>query len=519
MSTQFTNRQWRLPNEENKSKVSNYSMDFDGINDYIDVTNGEFDFSGNFTVSVWAKWNATGYPTNSTGIIDFNKQSPSNKEIFIGPGFGSNFNNVYIQWDGNGKHYTGLNAGDNQWHNIIVTGTGTNGSIKTYLDGNELTTYSSTSYGVTGGVNVIGKNTAFSGRYFKGSIDGVAIFDYALSSSQVTTLYGSSSTGIGNPMSLSPKPVAFYQLGDKSAFNGANYLAPNIAAEEADGDIATSYSPYALDFDSASSDYINCGNDSSLNTNALTVSCWVKAPAFTPAVGPAIISKDAQSSTNRSFGFLFVYTSFLFQNWDSAGNENRVTISNATIPINTDGQWHHLVATIDGTTNANGIKVYIDNVVVGQATATATGIRTSTVPFFIGGSGSTGSTYSWNGQISNVSYWDVALTSAQVSELYNEGVPSNLNNHSAYSNLVSWWQLGSNSSFNTNWTVLDEKGSNNGTSANMTEDAIVDGVGSSANGLSSGMGGDEVIGDAPYSTANSLSVNMDVEDRVTDTPS
>jgi hypothetical protein len=32
------------------------------------------------------------------------------------------------------------------------------------------------------------------------------------------------------------------------------------------------------------------------------------------------------------------------------------------------------------------------------------------------------------------------------------------------------------------------------------------------------MGGDEVIGDAPYSTSNSLSVNMDVEDRTTDTP-
>ena len=124
-----------------------------------------------------------------------------------------------------------------------------------------------------------------------------------------------------------------------------------------------------------------------------------------------------------------------------------------------------------------------------------------------------------NGYLSNASIWNTALTSAQVTEIYNEGVPSNLNNHSAYSNLTNWWQLGSNNSFNTNWTVLDEKGSNNGTSSNIGEDAIVDGVGSYANGLSSGMGGDEVIGDAPYSTANSLSVNMDVLDRVTDTPS
>ena len=81
--------------------------------------------------------------------------------------------------------------------------------------------------------------------------------------------------------------------------------------------------------------------------------------------------------------------------------------------------------------------------------------------------------------------------------------------------------MGSNSSFNTNWTVLDEvtASGNNGTSVNMGEDAIVDGVGSYANGLSSGMGGDEVIGSAPFSDANSLSINMDVLDRVEDTPS
>jgi hypothetical protein len=125
----------------------------------------------------------------------------------------------------------------------------------------------------------------------------------------------------------------------------------------------------------------------------------------------------------------------------------------------------------------------------------------------------------FNGSISNVSVWNAGLTSSQVTEIYNEGVPSNLNNHSAYSNLVSWWQLGSNSSFNTNWTVLDEKGSNNGTSVNMIESDITDGVNSYANGLSSGMGGDEIVGDAFGSSANSLSVNMDVLDRTEDTPS
>ena len=52
----------------------------------------------------------------------------------------------------------------------------------------------------------------------------------------------------------------------------------------------------------------------------------------------------------------------------------------------------------------------------------------------------------------------------------------------------------------------------------MSEVDIVNGVGYSSNGVSTNMS-DNVIGDAPYSTANSLSVNMDVLDRTTDIPS
>ena len=50
----------------------------------------------------------------------------------------------------------------------------------------------------------------------------------------------------------------------------------------------------------------------------------------------------------------------------------------------------------------------------------------------------------------------------------------------------------------------------------MTNDDIVNGVGYSANGL--GTSSIDIKGDAPYSTANGLSENMDVLDRTLDTP-
>ena len=96
-------------------------------------------------------------------------------------------------------------------------------------------------------------------------------------------------------------------------------------------------------------------------------------------------------------------------------------------------------------------------------------------------------------------------------------IATNLNTFSGTAP-IAWWQLGSNSSFDTNWTCLNE-GSLTGfdaVSANMVNDDIVNGVGYSANGL--GTSSIDIVGDAPYSTANGISENMDVLDRTTDVP-
>ena len=51
-------------------------------------------------------------------------------------------------------------------------------------------------------------------------------------------------------------------------------------------------------------------------------------------------------------------------------------------------------------------------------------------------------------------------------------------------------------------------------SVNMTISDLVNGVGTTANGVSSGMSEGNLVGDAPYSTANALSTNMVVTSRV-----
>ena len=48
----------------------------------------------------------------------------------------------------------------------------------------------------------------------------------------------------------------------------------------------------------------------------------------------------------------------------------------------------------------------------------------------------------FHGYMDEVSIWNSALNSTQISEIYNGGQTTNLKDHSLYSNLVSWWRMG-----------------------------------------------------------------------------
>lgn len=728
MATEFYNRNWRMPNSwngstDNNSKVSNYSMSFDG-SEFID-TNSTFNTLTSFSISVWFKADDTAGTVRSIVSTRANGLSTSKGlDIYISA-------NVLTGrvYDNGATEVTQSFTDTSSWHNVVMTYDGT--TLELFLDNSSIGTATG-SYDSTGATNlIIGKFTVASSYYFDGKIDHLAIFDYALSASQVTALYGNSTDGVGNPMSLSAKPKFYYPIGDYAAFNGSEYLVPNGALSD-----------YVFDFNGSTS-YITYNRNPSISTSNVTISGWFKTDKTSGTQGivgsggndgmpiwlvngklayyqwtsggwgPNMIYNVVlntnewyhfaatwdESTTTRvlylngeavltnttttdlvwvnNYGYLGRYSSSEFDgqlsniqiynstlpatgsnsiqtlynngtpletaidtsnlygwwkldasatfdgsNWsipDDSSNSNTGTSSgmtaanlvqsnllitqpysryaldfdgtgdkidlgllsflnnvsaytlsmwvnpstlsglqylfaivtssteriyinlNNTLPnvgmsngTNTNesfssspltvNNWHHLSIVFDGTqTGASRITFYLDG--VAQTTTKTT--WDSTTPTFVTnaflGNYAQYSLYYFNGKMSNVSIFDSALTSTQVTELYNQGKPGNLNNHSAYSNLVSWWQLGENMSYDgAVWTVLDEKGTNNGTGANLApaEDAIVNGVGTTGNGLSDGMGGaDNIIGDAPYSTANAVSYGMGVDAKSTDVPS
>jgi hypothetical protein len=132
-----------------------------------------------------------------------------------------------------------------------------------------------------------------------------------------------------------------------------------------------------------------------------------------------------------------------------------------------DGQWHHLLATYDGTTNTNGMKLYIDGVLNAQGTATSTGINSFASTEATIGALTGGADRRLEGSDQNTN----------AATIYNSGTPTDLTSLSP----LSWWRMGDGDTFSNpggigNWTLTDNgSGGNDATSVNMEEaDRVTD---------------------------------------------
>lgn len=273
---EFYNRNWRVPSswngtEDNNNKVSNYSMSFDGSSEYIDAGTPLNGLS-KFTLSMWLF--RTANQSIYDAVIAYQDSSSSYWKLF----FNSSSDSTQLKFlvrplvsmgDGGNTTSVTSNTGafpQNQWTHVVVTSDGVN-RMKMYVNGVENMSSQLNRPDVLSQTSQlkIGRDQCCGGRFFEGQIDQVAIFDYALSQAQVTELYGSSSTGVGNPMAITNgrKPIAYYPLGDYSAYNGTEYLVANSALSD-----------YVFDF-SGTDDAINISNNSVFNLGtSFTISGW-----------------------------------------------------------------------------------------------------------------------------------------------------------------------------------------------------------------------------------------------------
>lgn len=497
MATEFISNSWLMPENSNQDKLTNYSLDFDaGSSQKIDAVVSALD---NATALTFAGW----FKKTSGNVIGFESFNSVTDRAIL---YWWSDNNVY--WsirNGASSSAASSSLTTYNWNHIVGTFDGSTNTIKLYINGSLVDTQtgqpSSTSANLSNNFHIGLSNGS---TYNEGNLTEISIFDYALTdgtggtTNQIGELYGTGSA-IGNPMSLTTKPVAYYPLGD-AAFNG-EFLATNNATEL--------YENYSLAFN---------GTDDRIDipqidiTGDKSVSFWIKRDSSAPSDDGGIFTMAPASGTTDFLHIGFWQNTIQAQVSTSASTKKNVS-PGGQISVDT---WYHIVLIKSNNSIDN---IYINGV---NKTLIATGSWTGSIatPQSKIGETTFGATdHNFFGKINNFSIYNSQLSAAQVTTLYNSGKPFDLNTFAVTP--TNWWKLGaSGSSFDgTNWTVLDEVGTSNGTSANMTQADLVDGVGATGNGVSSGMSsGTNKVGNSPYSDNNSVSYNMSVTAESTSVP-
>ena len=200
--------------------ANNFSMSFDGVDDYFSALSPGFSITTEWSVSCWIKTN--------DGSVDGN----SYRGFFATGGYGSSGlfklsvidTNGYVDiWEGNSSRITGnTNVVDNAWHNVVLTKNSS--TLTLFVNGSQQNQVSNSSTWLFSDVYIAAggptSGDLVTNGMWSGQIDEVAIFDKALTADQIKfDLYKPTSEGTNQTADIAnnpnlPTPVAWYRMGD-----------------------------------------------------------------------------------------------------------------------------------------------------------------------------------------------------------------------------------------------------------------------------------------------------------------
>ena len=182
--------------------------------------------------------------------------------------------------------------------------------------------------------------------------------------------------------------------------NGATFTSDDLGAFVGDG----------VD------DHIDCGNNAIFQSFPLTIEAWVRCDADKDRNAILTKGRSSGNQTDRDMDIIWIDTSrtnmdFKVSDGSSFVVDLRVTKPSAEV-------WHHIVAQWDGTTNSNTAKLFTDNTLAGQTTATGTGFRNAH-DVFIGGQHPSNANRTWDGKIAVIRAYNRVLTTDEISINFN----------------------------------------------------------------------------------------------------
>jgi hypothetical protein len=184
-------------NEVKPYILSDYSIQFDGVGDFLSFTEKSFaidDAGDDLTIAFWCKRDSD---DGDASCIFGNSATASLKRIHFDPEGDA----LFIESDQNGESYEGVVTADTNWHHYAITMEGNDGgpaTVAMYEDGAAVEG-ENTNFGNVNDknftVNRIGSDAGTGTTELKGFLYQVAIWNKALTLGEVAEIYNS-----GNPI-------------------------------------------------------------------------------------------------------------------------------------------------------------------------------------------------------------------------------------------------------------------------------------------------------------------------------
>ncbi len=370
--------------------------------------------SGDFTFSVWVNTTSVGIPA----LFSKGSNGAGGKRygLFVWGG------KAFVEIDDNTalKSITSLTSvNDGSWHQIAVVRDGN--SLKIYVDGIEdaiptdITGYGSLDSTRPGCIGCIFSEVTetFSSPLDIGSLDEIAVWDTALSSSEISNLYSSQ---VSDYIALSPSwtphwdnIVGYWKMdgnwqdssgnGNHGTVNGT----PSFSTNARVGSNSGSFNP-------VTPDYIQVTDSDELdNTTKLTISLWVNDDNCTS--NDALVSKRIGADNNQSYTIWCDSSQAIMVDIDGTNDRFMTTLEGS------EGSWNHVVVVFDGAqAPAQRVTVYINGESAGVYTETSASIPNYASDLFIGYSGTSAP---FGGLLDEIGIWNESLTQSEIKFIYN----------------------------------------------------------------------------------------------------
>lgn len=194
---------------------------------------------------------------------------------------------------------------------------------------------------------------------------------------------------------------------------------------------------YALLFD-GKDDFINCGNDSSLQIigNKITLEAWIYANQWANEVWQGCIINKEQNGSGNDNGYMLRCGKNGTLNFNlGSGSWNEINSPAGSMNLN---KWYHVAGTYDGTKMC----IYINGEEVSNSPKKISIKNAKGIDLIIGDSQNNAGRV-FNGIIDEVRIWNVARTKEQIQKTMNDTL-TKIYYNSGDSGLVSYWRFNEN---------------------------------------------------------------------------